>query len=280
MLQTALIHDTLVRPPVTTPSAPLFEIRVGDLAVKMADDPAQVHAAQRLRYKYFLCEVGAKMSDEVRQQQRDFDEYDDYFDHLLVLDYGRPADDRVVGTYRMMRRTAMKSLGHFYSESEFDITPIKQTPGEILELGRSCVHPNYRNRSVMNMLWRGIGAYSAHYQIQVMFGCASFTGANPEEHVLGLSYLHHFHLAPKELRAKPLDELKVKLELLPPHQINVREVFNSLPPLIKGYIRLGGFVGEGAIIDKQCNTTDVCIIVRTESIADKYMQRYQPDGGK
>jgi putative hemolysin len=278
------MHTALAMEPkqmMTTIPSSLFEIRAGDFAVKMAEDAALIRAAQQLRYKIFYEEMGGTPPAEVARQKRDFDEFDQHFDHLLVMDYSLPdGPQQVVGTYRMMRRDAMKAIGRFYSESEFDITPIKHFSGEILELGRSCVHPDYRSRAVMQLLWRGIGAYAAHYQIGLMFGCASFPGANPAEHIKGLSYLNHFHLAPIELRTHALHSLRANIDLLPEHQIDVRETFAALPTLIKGYIRLGGYIGEGAIIDRQCNTTDVCVIVRTDMITEKYLHRYQPDGGK
>ncbi len=255
------------------------EIRAGELAVTLASSASMIDAAQRLRYQIFYEEMGGTPPSQVAREKRDFDQFDEVFDHLLVLDYERPpGPEQVVGTYRLLRRDAMTALGHFYSETEFDITPIKQFKGQILELGRSCVHPEYRNRAVMQLLWRGIGAYVSMYDIQLMFGCASFAGTDPDQHAMGLSYLHHFHLAPTSLRARALEHMYVNMNRIPMDQLDAKEAFASLPPLIKGYLRLGGYIGDGAILDHQCNTTDVCIIVQTDLITEKYTQRYNPDG--
>ncbi len=273
MLEKTRNTDFVPPPPVA-----VEEIRAGNLAVRLAATAEEIEAAQFLRYQLFYAETGGTPPKQVMMQQRDFDEYDDICDHLLVLDYDRATmRERVVGTYRLIRREAMQSLGRFYTENEFDITSIRQFSGDILELGRSCVHPNYRNRAVMQLLWRGIGAYVAHCNIGLMFGCASFTGQDPAAHALGLSYLYHHHLAPEHLRAQALPHLYVPMNRMPKADIDVKEAFSSLPPLLKGYLRLGGYIGDGAIIDPQCNMVDVCIIVQTDLVTDKYVQRYSPN---
>lgn len=251
------------------------EIRAGNLAVHIATLPEEIKAAQELRYRIFFGEMGGEASPEVERQKRDFDKFDDYCDHLLVRDYDMPKESgQVVGTYRLLRRSALRDLPSFYSESEFDISAIKQEKGEILELGRSCVDPGYRNRAVMTLLWRGIGAYVSLYHVQLMFGCASFFGTDVEANKLALSYLHHYHLAPPELRSKALPHEYIEMNMMPKSEINEREALAALPALIKGYIRLNGFIGHGAVIDRQCKTIDVGIIVKTELLTDKYAQRY------
>jgi putative hemolysin len=253
------------------------EIRAGSLAVRLATTSGEIEASQFLRYDMFYRETGGTPPPEVAAQRRDFDAYDDICDHLLVIDYDRETiRERVVGTYRLIRRDAVGRLGRFYTESEFDIAKIRAFPGNILELGRSCVHPDYRNRAVMQLLWRGIGAYVAHYSLGLMFGCASFTGQNPDDHAMGLSYLYHYHLAPEYLRARALPELYVNMNRMPKEAINAKQAFLDLPPLLKGYLRLGGYIGDGAIIDPHCNMVDVCIIVQTDRVTDKYYQRYSP----
>lgn len=257
------------------------EIRAGNLAVHIASDHAEIEAAQALRYRVFYDEMGGTPSDEVRSLKRDFDIFDSCCDHLLVLDYDLPkSGDQVVGTYRLLRRSAMKALGYFYSESEFDISAIKREEGEILELGRSCVHEQYRNRAVMQLLWRGITAYVAQYDIKLMFGCASFVGNDPEAQRPGLSYLHHYHLAPPDLRAVALPDRYVEMNRMPKDAIDAREAFNGLPALIKGYLRVGGYIGSGAVLDPHCNTIDVGVVVKTELVTAKYAQRYATSSGK
>ncbi|MEI6730324.1 MAG: GNAT family N-acyltransferase [Pseudomonadota bacterium] len=252
-----------------------FEIRAGNLAVRIARSQAEIAAAQKLRFQVFYTEMGGIPSPEVSASQSDFDNFDNYCDHLLVLDYDLPVESgQVVGTYRLLRRSQKLDLPKFYSEAEFDISAIKNEPGEILELGRSCVNIEYRNRSVMQLLWRGIAEYVNLYGIKLMFGCASLFGTDVAEHKLSLSYLYHYHLAPSEMRAVALQDLYVDMNIIPKEEIDVKEAFSGLPALIKGYLRLGGYVGDGAVIDNICKTVDVAILVRTDLIKEKYVNRY------
>lgn len=260
------------------------EVRAGTLEVRLAQTAAEIDAAQALRYRVFYEEMGAKPSVEAAAKQRDFDKLDESCDHLLVFDHAR--DHKVVGTYRLIRREAAAKYGSFYSASEYDITPLVQYPGEILELGRSCIDPEYRTATVMQLLWRGVTAYMYRYDVKLMFGCASFPGTDPQAHAQALSYLYYHHLAPPALRAKTLPQYYVDMRLLPREAFDPNAAFNSIkfdprsggnsiPPLIKGYLRVGGYVGDGAYIDHQFNTTDVCIIVKTDLITSKYLRHYE-----
>jgi putative hemolysin len=256
----------------------------GGMEIRLAESAAEIDAAQALRYRVFYEEMAARPSPEMAARKRDFDEFDAYCDHLLVIDHkrGRGADG-VVGTYRLIRRPVANKLGHFYSAAEYDIDILTRYPGEILELGRSCVDPAFRTRPTMQLLWRGIAAYVFHYDIAIMFGCASLPGTDPRKLAMPLSYLHHHHLAPLELRPRAVAPRFVSMDILPPTEINTRAAINALPPLIKGYLRLGGFVGEGAVIDEQFNTIDVCIVVKTDLVTDKYFKHYERtarDGGE
>lgn len=262
---------------VLTPCPVLGDISAGALQVRIAENEEEVRAAQALRYAVFVEEKGAGVSAAMHAAKRDWDEYDPFCDHLLVLDYRRGAP-QVVGTYRLLRREGRAKAGSFYSASEFDITRMEEFPGEVMELGRSCVHIDFRNRAVMQLLWRGIGAYVSRHQVGVMFGCASFTGHDPQAHAEALSYLHHYHLAPPHLRIEALPERFTSMEMLAPDQFNPKRAFVALPALIKGYLRLGGCVGHGAVIDAEYNTVDVGIIVQTALVTDKYTQRYGTDG--
>lgn len=254
-------------------------ITAGNLSVRLAQDEAEITASQILRYEIFCGEMGGKASAEIQKQKRDFDEFDDYCDHLLVIDGDKSGADAVVGTYRLLRRSAMEKLGRFYTESEYDCSAVKNMQGEILELGRSCVDGAYRNRAVMTLLWRGIGAYVNSHDIKLMFGCASFTGADPEEHALALSYLYHNHLAPEDIRLRTLPEYYVDMNMMAKDKIDMKAALNATPPLIKGYLRLNGYIGDGAFVDHAYNTTDVSIIVQTDVISEKYASRYAPEDG-
>lgn len=252
----------------------LGDLRAGNLEVFIAERPEDIEAAQRLRYQVFFEEMGAVAHGDIARQKRDFDIFDDACDHLVVAEHRVSGRPRVVGTYRLLRRKAMKSIGRFYSDGEYDLTLLHNYPGEILEVGRSCVDPEYRNRAVMQLLWRGIGSYVSLFNIELLFGCASFPGTDPMEHAAALSFLHHYHIAPEALRPSALPERFVDMNLMPKEAVDVRKAFALLPALIKGYLRLGGYVGLGAVIDPEYNTTDVSIVVKTDLVTDKYIQRY------
>ena len=251
------------------------DLRLGNLEVRLAVDEAEVEAAQALRYRVFYEEMAARPSPEIAAQHRDFDDFDALCDHLLVVDHALdPGPDAVIATYRLIRRPAAEQHGSFYSASEYDITNILNYPGNVLELGRSCVDRRYRTRPTMQLLWRGIAAYVFQHEIAVMFGCASLPGTDPRALALPLSYLYYHHLAPAALRPSALPDRRVEMGVLAPSEIEPRAAMVGLPPLIKGYLRLGGFVGDGAVIDHQFNTTDVCVIVKTDLVTDKYAQHY------
>lgn len=252
----------------------LGNLRAGNLEVLIASKPEEVEEAQRLRYRIFIEEMGAIPTVEITRTKCDKDEFDAYCDHLLVVEHQEGGGAKVVGTYRMLRRSAMQRIGRFYTESEFDIGLMKNTPGEILEVGRSCVDAEFRNRAVMQLLWRGIGAYVAKFNITFLFGCASFHGTDPDQHAAALSYLYHYHLAPPDLCSRALPGRYVEMNRMPKDAINVKETFSALPALIKGYLRLSGYIGLGAVIDPEYNTTDVSIIVKTDLVTEKYAQRY------
>ncbi|MDX1974401.1 MAG: GNAT family N-acyltransferase [Rickettsiales bacterium] len=252
----------------------LGELKAGSLQVFIASRAEDIEEAQKLRYRVFVEEMGAKPTPEMAVQKRDFDAFDQACDHLLVVDHQAEGGYKIVGTYRLLRRDTMKKIGRFYSASEYDISAIVNYPGEIMEVGRSCVDVNYRNRAVMQLLWRGIGSYVAHFHIALMFGCASFNGTDPKQHALALSYLHHYHRAPEALCPVALKEHYVEMNLMPKESFDPKEAFGLLPPLIKGYLRLSGYIGAGAYIDHDYNTTDVSIVVKTDRVTEKYAQRY------
>lgn len=245
-------------------------IRIGNLEIRLAETPAEIESAQRLRWRVFFEEMKATPTPDVAAQQRDFDRYDDFCDHLIVLDEGR-----VVGTYRMLRHSVAAKNGGHYSASEFGLRPVLDYAGETLEVGRSCVDPSYRTRGTMQLLWQGIAAYVFHYDITLLFGCASLPGTDPTALALPLSYLHYHHLAPPAICVRALPDRYVDMRRLEPGEIDPRRGFASLPPLIKGYLRLGGFVGEGAVVDREFGTTDVCILVKRETISDRYLKHYE-----
>jgi len=251
------------------------DVRAGQLHIRLAETPGEVRASQRLRYRVFCEEMAAKPTREMTLAQREFDSFDEFFDHLLVFDLSRGhGEDAVVGTYRLMRRAGAARRGQFYTVDEYDIATLIDYPGEILELGRSCVDSAYRGGSTMQLLWRGIAEYVFAYDIDLMFGCASLPGTDPEQHAMPLSYLYHRHLAPPELRPRALPERYVEMNRMPAEAVDVSAARKALPPLIKGYLRLGGCVGDGAVVDADFGTIDVCIVVKTDLVTEKYYRHY------
>lgn len=257
-------------------SVPFVELRSGNLGVRLAIDQVEIDAVQALRYRVFYQEMGALADAETNRAQRDKDIYDTVADHLLVVDHSLGEGPKsVVGTYRLIQRDGARRIGHFYSSDEYDITAIEANPGRILELGRSCVDDGYRNRSVMQLLWRGIAAYVFLHNIELMFGCASLPGTDPDVLSSELTYLYYHHLAPAAIRPRALPHRYIEMRRLDPDAIDARAALTRLPPLIKGYLRLGGFVGDGAVIDPQFNTTDVAVVVQTDLVSGKYYKHYE-----
>ena len=246
----------------------------GSLKVQLATTEEEVVLAQRLRYRIFYQEMGARPTEAVIRHGRDIDRFDAWCDHLLVVDPAR-TDGPVVGTYRMLRRSVAERHGGFYSEDEYDLGRLQAFEGEILEVGRSCVDARYRSRAVMQLLWQGIAGYVTRHRIGLLFGCASLPGTRPDQMKRALAFLHHNFLAPARLRPRALSDRYVPLDVLPADGIDPAAAWRELPPLIRGYLRLGGRIGDGAVIDPDFNTTDVCIVLETEQVTQKYLRHYQ-----
>ena len=253
----------------------------GALEVRLAETDHEVEQAQRLRYSVFYEEMSAIPSPQMREAGRDFDKYDDVCDHLLVVDreaHGEDGQPLVVATYRLTREKDAARAGGFYTASEYDIAPmLNGLPAgtKFLELGRSCVLKSYRARpGTMQLLWKGLMAYVARFDIDLMFGCASLAGTDPDALALPLSYLHHFHSMPAHLRVRARPELFVEMNRMPKDAIEAREGLRSLPPLLKGYVRAGCCIGDGAVVDRQFGTTDVFIYFPLSGIDARYKSRF------
>lgn len=258
-----------------------MRLEAGRFTVRLAETEEDVAAAQRLRYRVFVEEMGAEASEDERALRRERDAFDEHFDHLLLVDEeAKPDDplDRVVGVYRLLRGAVAKSGVGFYGDAEYDLTKIKEYPRETMELGRSCVDADYRGGAAMHLLWTGLGHYVADHNVEIMFGVASFHGADPEPLAQPLAFLHHNHLAPEDLRVRTQPDFFVPMDRIPADEIKRVEAVKAIPSLIKGYLRLGGFVGEGAYVDHGFNTVDVCLLMDTARMVDKYKNFYQRDG--
>lgn len=248
---------------------PKFETR-------LATSDADLRAAQRLRYDVFVTELGGDGALVDHENRLERDEFDPFYDHLLLIDTARDASkqDHVVGVYRLLRGEKAADLGRFYSESEYDLSALKKSGRKLLELGRSCVHTDYRGGTAMFHLWNGLADYVLDHEIEILFGVASFHGTDLEELRQPLSYLHNNHLAPEDLRVRVLEEHFQTMDLVPVDEIDRRAAMVNTPALIKAYLRLGGFVGEGAYVDNAFNTTDVCLLMDTAKMNAKHKNFY------
>lgn len=253
----------------------ISQLNIENVSVRLAQNEEEVRAAQHLRYKVFYEEYEATPTEEMAAQRRDFDSFDDIADHLIVVDSSiADPQARIVGTYRLLRREVADKFGKFYTSDEYNITPLLNSDLTLLELGRSCVLSEYRTRPVLQLLWQGITDYMLDHDIGLMFGCASLQGTDIDSMKIPLSYLHHYHLAPKELRPRALDKHYTNMDLIRKDQLDQKRSFVSLPPLIKGYLRLGATIGDGAVIDRQFNTVDVCIVLEMKHVTDRYLKFY------
>jgi len=251
-----------------------FNFTAGSLRAFMATSAEDLIRSQELRYEIFFEEMQVEASPEIKALKRDFDKYDEFCDHLLIED---TSINKIVGSYRILRRSKLPAGMKFYSAKEFALdNMLSHFKGEVMELGRACVDINYRDRSTIQLLWRAIGEYSAKYDIELMFGCGSFNGANHKDHAAALSYLYHNHLAPADFRPSAVTEAFKPINLLPMDAIDAKRTLASLPPLIKGYLRLGGFIGDGAFEDHESNTTDVCIVLKMDTLSQKYFEKFAP----
>lgn len=246
------------------------------IQVRLTQNDDEIKASQALRYKVFYEEFGAKPTEEMRQAQRDIDSYDAITDHLVVLDRNLPeGPSQIVGTYRLLRRAVAEKHGQFYTCHEYNIQNLLDHEPNLLELGRSCVLPDYRSRPILQKLWEGIAHYVADHNIGLMFGCASLHGTDVNALSQQLSYLYHYHLTEETLRPRALENRYIDMNAHTKENLDVKAVFISLPPLIKGYIRLGASIGDGAVVDTQFNTTDVCIVMPTAQVTSKYLKHYE-----
>ncbi len=251
--------------------------RAGTMDVRMATSSGDIEAAQRLRFEVFFEEMGARSVQSVGGARIDKDRFDEVCDHLIVVDHGENGEaSQVVGTYRLLMQNVAERTGGFYSANEFDIAPLlerKRDEGPFLELGRSCVHPGYRNRPTIELLWRGILAYADRHGAEVLFGCVSLPGVDPKILRPQLSVLHHHALAPEDWRVRPHAHMRAETNLLAPDAYDAKTAFRALPPLVKGYVRVGCWFSDGAFVDRQFRTTDMLIALPRAQMSPRYKNR-------
>ena len=251
--------------------------RLGGLSVRLATYSEDVSAAQRLRYRVFYEEMSATPSRASRRARSDQDDFDPICDHLVVLDEAtRSRQAAIAGTCRLLRQDVAERHGGFCSDGEFEICRLIEahSPSRFLEVGRSCVLKPYRVGPTIELLWHGIWIYAQHHRIDAMLGCASFQGTDPIALAVPLSFLHHFARAPSGWRVRAVPGRGVEMNMMPREAIDARAAVRSLPPMIKGYLRLGASVGEHAVVDQQFGTTDVMVVLRTAAVAHRYVSRH------
>ncbi len=278
-----LLHSSLRGEAVPDVMQPARLGKIGALEVRLAQTKSDVKRAQKLRYKVFY-KNGAAIADAATMlAQRDKDAFDKICDHLLVVDHAaKPTmsgKQPVVGTYRLLRQDVAERHSGFYTNDEFDISGLMQRQAglKFLELGRSCVLPPYRTKRTVELLWHGVWSYVRRHNLDVMIGCASFEGTNPDALALPLSFLHHYAAAPEGWRASAHSSRRVEMNRIAKENIDTKAALRMLPPLIKGYLRVGAFIGDGAVIDHQFGTTDVLVVMPVSAISGRYLDHFGAD---
>lgn len=286
LLDSTSVVDTSQACVGKTMTAPATDVlgRIANLETRLARSASEIDAAQAVRYKVFVEEMKAQVGADLDRRKRDVDSWDAICDHLLVLDTAIEGDpeDQIVGTYRLLRQDVAERSGGFYYASEFDVGALlaRHPSKRFMELGRSCVLPDYRTKRTVELLWQGNWAYALRYGVDAMFGCGSFPGTVPAEHALALSFLHHNILARDEWAVGARPELHRTMDMMPVEAINPKKALAALPPLIKGYMRLGAMVGDGAVVDHAFRTTDVLIVLPISNISGRYLNYYGADAGR
>lgn len=262
--------------------------RHGPLEVRLAATPKEVKRAQRLRFKVFYEEMSAVPTGLAALKRRDVDAYDALCDHVLVLDHAvkakpfRAHKPKVVGTYRLLRQEVAEQHHGFYSAREFDVAPLLARHGgkRFVELGRSCVLKPYRNRKTVELLWAGIWAYVQQHGVDVMIGCASLEGIDPDHLAAPLSFLHHHAASPEPWRVRALPDRHVAMNRLSREALDAKRALLALPPLVKAYLRVGATFGDGAVVDRQFRTTDVFVVMPVEAISARYLTYFGPTANR
>ena len=269
-----------MRSAIEVEGSPIFE-RAGPFEVRLVESAKELRQAQRLRYEVFYEEGGAIAAASSEARRLDFCPFDDICDHLVVLDTearsasGR-AKTRLVGTYRLLRRDVAERHGGFYSQGEFDLAPLlaRHPATRFLELGRSCVHADYRSKRVIELLWRGLWLYARHHAVDVLIGCASLPGRDLEANRMPLSFLLRLAQAEPAWQVSAWPHCRAAFEPAPAEAVDARRGLLALPPLLKAYLRTGARFGHSAVLDRQFGTTDVFAVMPMSDIEERYLAHY------
>jgi putative hemolysin len=232
------------------------------LTVGFATDSTEIEAAKRLRYEVFAREMGARLHSPY--PDLDHDQFDDHCYHLVVRE---SVTDQVVGYTRILTDHSAIQAGGFYSQTEFDLTHILAMSGRFAEIGRTCIHADYRNGTTITTLWTGLAAFIAKLQIDYLIGCASIPlGEGGNEARAIFADLSQRYMAAETLRARPLIPL--------PRQDSVALGEYHLPPLLKAYLRLGAKICGEPYLDMDFNVADLFIIVSTHDLTRRYARHF------
>lgn len=255
-----------------------MSIKVRDFEVRLTRTKEERRQVRALRYRVFVEEEGASATEEQKNLREEYDSYDRFAEYLAVFHNGT-----IVGTYRIINRDAAEKMGGFYSETEFDISKIKKSGANIVEMSRACVAPEYRdNALVMRLLWVGLGEYIVRNKIGIVFGVASWTGSNPAMSAQAISYLYYNHLSPLRLRATVdptgladgVNPKLTRMNILPEVFVDPVLARREMTPLVKGYLRINATFGRGVFIDKPFNSYDVFVMLETRKMDATYKKRF------
>ncbi|GLQ36039.1 ornithine-acyl-ACP acyltransferase [Amylibacter marinus] len=252
-----------------------MKLQQSQYSVKIAQSVEEISAAQRLRYRVFVAEKGAQVGQDAHAAEIEIDAYDQYYQHLILIDSTCPDPRKnVVGAYRLITDQQARNGAGFYGRSEYDLQKLTGSGRRLLEVGRSCIAREHRGGIALFLIWQALTRFVMENEIDVLFGVASFSGIEPRDYAQALSYLHHYHLAPDDLRVQAIGENAVAMDMVEKHQIDRLKALGQIPPLIKSYLRLGGFVGQGAFVDTAFNTLDVCLLLDVQRMNPKQRQLY------
>ena len=254
----------------------------GNLEVRLATTSREIRKAQRLRYKVFYEEGGARPDRTAALIRRDICAFDRVCDHLIVIDHAARTNrlgrikPKVVGSYRLLRQEVAQANRGFYSAGEFELAPLlaRHADKNFLELGRSCVAQAYRGKRTLELLWRGLWAYVQHHRIDVMIGCASLPGTNMLALAGPLAFLHDHARAQDDWQIEGLAGRGLPTGNLGSSALGTRKVLAGLPPLIKAYLRAGARFGTTAVIDHQFGTTDLFVMMLIADISPRYIAHF------
>lgn len=248
-------------PPSAKPQADAA-IAASRYRVNYARTPSDILAAQRLRFKVFAEELGAHL--DTRLAEHDIDHYDAHCEHLIVRE---TSSDKVIGTYRILPPAAAKGIGNYYSDDEFFLNRLQHLRPRMVEVGRSCIHQDHRNGAVITLLWAALAEYMVRNDYDHLIGCASIGMADGGHNAANVfQQLESSAIAPVEYHVFPQHRL--------PHEALANGQPALVPPLIKGYLRLGAWVCGEPAWDPDFNTADLLILLPMARMNARYLRHF------